>query len=67
MTGWLEPTPDQMKDARSYLAGAFDDNTRTLWALDYLGARVERVAAGDFDHNDLRRAVAMYRVYEEVR
>lgn len=67
MSGWLDPTPDQVDDARSILAGAFDDEKVARWALDYIGARLKRVTAGDFDHNDLRRAIAMYRAYEEVR
>ena len=63
--GWLDPTKDQIDNARSVLAGSFDDEQRLRWALDYIGACLKRVTAGDFDHNDLRRAIAMYRVYDE--
>jgi hypothetical protein len=64
VTGWINPTPDQLDDARRYLAQPGAEPTR--WALDYIGAHLNRIGRGDFDHNDIRRALAMYRVYEEV-
>lgn len=63
MSGWLDPTPEQLEWMRRALAGR-DEPAQV--ALDHIGAVLEHIARGDFDHNDLRRAIAMYRAYEEV-
>lgn len=63
MSGWLDPTSDQMEMARRMVISR-DEPAQV--ALDHIGAVLERVARGDFDHTDLRRAVAIYRAYEEA-
>lgn len=60
ISGWLDPTEDQFEMARRTIVGR-DEPARV--ALDHIGVVLERVAAGDFDHTDLRRAIAMWRVY----
>jgi hypothetical protein len=63
VTGWLEPTPNQLADARRLLDGR--DNPAEV-ALRQISIHLDRVARGQFDAEDLRRLLAYVRAWEEL-
>ena len=63
MTGWIEPTPEQLADARRALAGR---DFPAEEALSHIGVRLKLIAEGRFDVDDIKRALAFYRAWEEL-
>jgi hypothetical protein len=63
VTGWIEPTSNQLADARRLLTGR--DNPAEV-ALRQIGVHLGRVGRGDFDVDDIKRALAFYRAWEEL-
>jgi hypothetical protein len=62
MTGWIEPTPEQLDDARRALA---ESRIPERHALHYIGGILTRFNTAYEDVGCLRRALAMYRVFDE--
>jgi len=64
VTGWIDPTPDQMDSAR-LLIGAMAEPTE--FALRYIGSVLESIAKADFGSDSIRRAIAMHRAWKESK
>ena len=63
MTGWIDPNPNQLDDARRLLAGREDP---AEVAIRQIGIHLKRVRRAQFDADDLRRAIAYVLAWEEL-